>query len=157
MSDDETLLTQFESTAWPVGEWHHRQHIKLAYLYLRKYPFEVATRRMREGLQAYNAAHHVPELLDRGYHETMTQVWMRLVHLTLCEFGPSESADAFVDQHTQLLSKRAPLFFYSRDRIMSLGAKMQFVAPDLAPLPESAKTGPAPLCAQAPWACGGAC
>lgn len=139
MTDDETLLTQFEAATWPLKEWHHRQHIKIAYLYLRQHPFDVAAQKMRTGLLAYNAANHVPDGLDRGYHETMTQAWMRLVYLTLCEFGPSESADAFVDKHTQLLSKRAPLFFYSRDRIMSAEAKRQFIAPDLAPLPQSAK------------------
>jgi hypothetical protein len=143
MTDDETLLTQFEATTWPLTEWHHRQHIKIAYLYLRQHPFEVAAQKMRAGLLAYNAANHVPDGLDRGYHETMTQAWMRLVYLTLCEFGPSESADAFVDKHTQLLSKRALLFFYSRDRIMSAEAKRQFIEPDLSPLPQSAKNGDA--------------
>jgi hypothetical protein len=144
MTEDETLLTQFEATTWPLKEWHHRQHIKIAYLYLRQHPFEVAAQKMRAGLLAYNAANQVPDGLDRGYHETMTQVWMRLVYLTICEFGPSESADAFVDKHTQLLSKRAALFFYSRDRIMSAEAKRQFIEPDLAPLPQSAKNGNPP-------------
>ena len=141
MTDDETLLMQFEATTWPFVEWRHRQHIKVAYLYLRQHPFDVAARKMRAGLLAYNSANQVPDGLDRGYHETMTQAWMRLVYLTLCEFGPSESADAFVDKHTQLLSKRALLFFYSRDRIMSVEAKREFITPDLAPLPQSAKNG----------------
>jgi hypothetical protein len=81
----------------------------------------------------------VPESLTSGYHETMTQAWMRLVDLTLREFGPGECADAFVDKQTQLLSKRAVLFFYSRDYIMSAEAKSQFVQPDLTPFPQSRK------------------
>lgn len=140
MAADEALLTQFEAATWPLAEWHHRQHIKLAYLYLQQYPLEAAVQRMRAGLLAYNAANHVPDGLDRGYHETMTQAWVRLVYVTLCEFGPGESADAFVDRHTQLLSKRALLFFYSRDRIMSAAAKREFIAPDLAPLPQSVRS-----------------
>jgi hypothetical protein len=146
MTSDETFLTQFEACTWPLEQWHHREHIKLAYLYLLRHPMEIAMERMRAGLQAYNVAYHVPDALDRGYHETITQAWMRLVHLTLCEFGPAESADAFVDSHTQLLSKRALLFFYSRDRVMSLEAKREFIPPDLAPLPlpRSPKDG-APL------------
>jgi hypothetical protein len=70
----------------------------------------------------------------------MTQAWMRLVDCTLKEFGPGENADVFVDKHTQLLSKRALLFFYSRDRIMSAEAKRQFVEPDLTSLPHSKKS-----------------
>jgi hypothetical protein len=143
MTDDEIFLTQFETAEWPFEEWHHRQHIKVAYLYLRRYAFETAIQRMCAGIKTYNAAHRVAEGPASGYHETLTQVWMHLVHLTLCEFGPGESADAFVDKHSQLLSKRAVLFFYSRDRIMSDEAKRQFIAPDLTPLPRSGKNGEA--------------
>ena len=137
MTADDQFLSAFETCTCPLDQWHHRQHIKAAYLYLRRYPFEAAIDRMRSSIKAFNAAHHVPESPDRGYHETLTQAWMRLVHCTLCEFGPSESADSFVDQHTQLLSKRALLLFYSRDRLMSAEAKLQFIKPDLTPLPKT--------------------
>lgn len=137
--DDQTFFAQFEARTWPLDQWHHRDHIKIAYLYLSRYPFATAAEKVCARIRAYNAAHNVPESLTGGYHETMTQAWMRLVHLTFCEFGPSASADEFVDKHTQLLSKRALLFFYSRDHIMSAKAKQQFVEPDLTPFPRSRK------------------
>jgi hypothetical protein len=135
--DDEAFIAAFEASAFPMEKWHHREHIRIAYLYLRRYPFDEAVTRLRSGIQALNAAHKAPDAIDRGYHETMTQAWMRLVHCTLNEFGPKETGDAFLDEHTQLLSKRALRFFYSRDRIMSLEAKRGFVEPDLAPFPVS--------------------
>jgi hypothetical protein len=141
MPDDETFLEQFEAGTWPLESMHHREHVKLAYLYLCRYPLDAATARIRSSIQAFNAAHNVPEGMDRGYHETMTQAWMHLIHCTLEEFGPAENSDAFVDKHTQLLSKRALLFFYSRDHIMSAEAKQRFVEPDLSPLPKSKKAG----------------
>jgi hypothetical protein len=64
---------------------------------------------------------------------------MRLVQFTLQEFGPKESADAFLEEHTQLLSKRALRFFYSREQMMSAQAKHGFLEPDLAPFPSSGK------------------
>jgi hypothetical protein len=140
MPDDETFLTQFEAGTWPLESMHHREHVRLAYLYLCRYPFDAATANIRASIKAFNAAHNVPEGLDRGYHETMTQAWMYLVHCTLEEFGRAESSDAFVDKHTQLLSKRALLFFYSKDHIMSADAKQRFVEPDLSALPISKKT-----------------
>jgi len=140
LSDDE-FLTQFEALTFPNEQWHHREHVKLAYLYLRRYPLDAAIEKMRASLKAFNAKHSVPETLDRGYHETMTQGWMKLVHCTLCEYGPSENADAFVDTNVQLLSRRALRFFYSRDRIMSAEAKHGFIEPDLAALPQSKKSG----------------
>lgn len=133
--DDETFLKQFEAAAIPRESWRHRDHIRAAYLYLRRHPLEEATNRIRASIQKLNAAHQTPETLERGYHETITQAWMRLVHCALCQFGPRATADAFLDEQSQLLSKRALLLFYSRDRLMSAEAKTRFVEPDLAPLP----------------------
>lgn len=137
--DDETFLNQFESAAWPKAEWHHRQHLKVAYLYLRRHPLETATVKIRERIQAYNAAHNVPDTLLSGYHETMTQAWLRLVYFTLCEYGPAENADAFIEEHPQLSQKKALRFFYSKERFTSPEAKAAFVEPDLTPLPHSKK------------------
>ena len=52
--------------------------------------------------------------LEKGYHETMTQAWVRLVHLTLSDCGVAESADAFCDQQPQLMQKTRLQLFYSR-------------------------------------------
>jgi hypothetical protein len=136
MATDDEFLAAFESCTWPLDQWHHRQHIKVAYLYLRRFPFETAVARMRERIQAYNAANQVPDGPDRGYHETVTQAWMRLVHYTLEAFGPCQSADAFIDGQSQLLSARALLFFYSRQRITSSEAKYVFLEPDLTRFPQ---------------------
>ena len=137
MISDAAFLEKFENASWQPEDWHHREHIKVAYLYLCRFPFETAVERVRAGIQKLNAAHKTPEELTRGYHETMTQAWMRLVYATLSEFGPADTADQFLDQQPQLLSKRALLFFYSRDRIMSAEAKYGFVEPDLASFPVS--------------------
>jgi hypothetical protein len=140
MTEDEKFLETFETCTLPFEQWHHREHIKVAYLYLCRYPLDQAIEKTRSGIKALNAVHRVPEeKLDRGYHETITLAWLHLVHCALCEFGPTESADAFLEKQTQFLAKRALLFFYSRDRIMSWEAKREFIEPDLAPLPRSSK------------------
>jgi hypothetical protein len=142
MSEDEQFLQQFETKVLPLEEWHHKQHIKVAYLYLRKYPFEEAMEKMREGVKAFNAAKGIPEALDRGYHETMTQAWLRLVHFTLCEYGPAETAEAFYEQSPQLTQKKTLRFFYTKDRFQTWQAKKEFVEPDIIPLPHSKKPSP---------------
>jgi hypothetical protein len=134
MNDDEHLR-QFEDQSLPLGCWNHRAHLKVAYLYLTRFPFDEALRRMRAGVRAYNTAHGITDSPASGYHETMTCAWLHLVHTTLRQFGPSASADAFFDAQTQLSQKRSLLLFYSRDLIMSAAAKVSFIAPDLAPLP----------------------
>jgi hypothetical protein len=142
MSDDEKFLEQFETTALPLEEWHHKQHIKVAYLYLRRFPFEAAMVRMREGVKAFNAAKKIPESLTRGYHETMTQAWMRLVYFTLCEYGPGADADTFYEQNPQLSQTKTLRFFYTKEVLQTAEAKAGFVGPDVVPLPQSKKTIP---------------
>ena len=136
MISDEAFLEQFETGAWPLEDWHHRQHIKVAYLYLSKYPFHTAMDRIRERIKAYNNLHNIPDMPTSGYHETMTQAWMRLVYLTLRQYGPAESADAFFERSPQLSEKKILRLFYSPDVFMSPRAKFEYVEPDLTPLPK---------------------
>jgi hypothetical protein len=140
MTDDDKFLEQFETTALPLEEWHHKQHIKVAYLYLRRFPFDAAMVRMREGVKAFNAAKKIPEAIDRGYHETMTQAWMHLVYFTVCEYGPAEDAEAFYEQSPQLQQKKTLRFFYTKELFTSPEAKAGFVEPDIIPFPRSKKT-----------------
>jgi hypothetical protein len=129
--NDEEFLAAFERCA--LEEFHHRDHIKVAYLYLRRHPLEEATARVCAGLKALAVAWSAPvDDLEKGYHETMTQAWVRLVHLTLAKDGIAESADAFCDEQPQLMQKTRLELFYSRDRLITWAAKREFVEPDLA-------------------------
>ncbi|HEY1123894.1 MAG TPA: hypothetical protein VGE67_19910 [Haloferula sp.] len=133
--NDNEHLRQFEDQTLPLNLWHHRAHLKVAYLYLTRFSFEEALDKLRSGIRAYNAAQGIDDTPNGGYHETMTCAWFQLVHTTLRQFGPAASADAFFNAQTQLNDKRALLLFYSRDRIMSPEAKATFIPPNLAPLP----------------------
>ena len=136
---DGIFLKAFEDCTLPFAEWKHRAHLRVAYLYLCQYPYAQALERVRENIKRYNAATNTPESLARGYHETMTVAWLRLVQCTLAEYGPAASADEFLEAQEHLLNRKALRFFYSRDRIMTWHAKAEFVTPDLTPLPQSTK------------------
>lgn len=137
MTDDEAFLQKFEAAAWPQDQWHHREHIKTAYLYLSRHSFDEALARLRSGIQALNASHGLPESPTRGYHETMTQAWLRLVQAMLQEHGPAESADVFYQNHPELSQAKVLRLFYSPRRLMAPEAKTHYLEPDLAPLPVS--------------------
>ncbi len=147
---DAELLAQFERRTLPEEKWHHAEHIRIAYLYLRQHSFPDAVDQMRSGLKALNAAQKVAESLDRGYHETLTVAWLRLVQVILAEYGPAETADAFLELHPELSQRKSLRLFYSRDRIMSWQAKAEFLEPDLAPLPVSRSARGAPELPAAP-------
>jgi hypothetical protein len=133
--NDPTFLRQFEDCTWPAAEWRHRQHVKVAYLYLRKGTLPEAIEKIRASIKRFNAAHQVPETIERGYHETMTQAWMRLVSFTLQEYGPCQTADEFCDLHPELSQMKVLRFFYSRELLMSARAKAEYVEADITPLP----------------------
>jgi hypothetical protein len=135
LSPDEAFLKAFEDCTLPFEQWKHPAHIKVAYLYLRALPFDGALAKVRASIQRYNAATNTPETLERGYHETMTVAWMRLVQFTLEEYGPAAGAEAFLETQEHLLNRKALRFFYSRDRLISWQAKAEWVEPDLTPLP----------------------
>jgi hypothetical protein len=134
--DDDALLAGFEGCTIPNEKWTHREHLRVAYLQLVRLPYAEALDRMRNGIRALNAANSVPEGLERGYHETVTVAWMRLIAAALRASGPAADSRAFFEAHPGLTDKFALRRHYSRDRILTAEAKARFVTPDLAPLPE---------------------
>ncbi len=137
--DDDAFLGQFEACTLPFDQWCHRAHLRVALVYLARHPLPEAIDRMRRGIRAYNASNEVPEGPQMGYHETVTQAWMRLLHAVMHAEGArvSPGADAFLDEHPFLLDRRLLLLYYSRPRILSEEAQASFVEPDLAPLPRA--------------------
>jgi hypothetical protein len=136
--DDAALLRQFEDCTLPFGEWMHRTHVKVTFLYLRSHGFDEALARLRTGIKAYNAANNVPDGPLMGYNETTTHALIHLIYAVMCAYRgshPTPTADAFCDTHLQLMSKHVLRFFYSPARRLHPEAKVRFIEPDLAPLP----------------------
>jgi hypothetical protein len=135
VTDDE-FISAFESCQLPRLQWTHHAHVRVAYLYASQHDWETAIDRMRRGIQAYNKATATPETIDRGYHETITQAFLRLVFAAQQRTGPHETAEHFCEAHPELLSKYVLQTFYSRERLMTMEAKADFVEPELRPLPD---------------------
>ena len=133
--NDAEFLDAFESCSLPFEQWTHRAHVRVAYQYATQGDLPSALKRMTRGIKAYNRATDTPETLERGYHETITQAFMRLVFAAEVQSGPHESSDQFCEAHPELLCKDVLLEFYSHDRIKTAEAKAEFVEPDLFPLP----------------------
>jgi multimeric flavodoxin WrbA len=138
--EDDALWAAFHERALSTAEWTHTAHLRMAWLHLERYPIDEAHLRMRVGIVRLNAAHGLVETPQRGYHETLTRVWLALVQ----EARRAEAADparasaadsaSFVTAHG--FSRELPLAYYSRERLFSPAARAMFVEPDLAPLPQ---------------------
>ena len=141
-SDDE-FLAAFEDCTLPYpSEWDHRAHLRTAYLYLSRHPLDEAIAKMRAGIQRYNAAKGIVDTPVVGYHETLTQMWMRILHGLRATVGPEANFDAFVERHPYLLQKFLGRLYYTRERMTSPLAKREYVPPDLTPFPGERPLGP---------------
>jgi GNAT superfamily N-acetyltransferase len=132
--DDEALWGAFAHRSLPEPEWTHRSHVRVAYLHLLRWNLDESHLRMRVGIVRLNASHGLEETATRGYHETMTRVWLRLL-AHRCSGRSFASSDAFLSAHPELLDKQLPLRFYTRERLLSLQARTMFLEPDILPLP----------------------
>ena len=133
--DDSAFLGAFETQTIPFEEWNHRAHIRMGFNYLSRHAFEEALGRIRQGIQSLNRVHQTPEALTRGYHETLTVAWARVVASTIAVHGPFKDSNDFCDRNPHLLQRTLMRVFYSQARLFSPEAKRSFVEPDLAPLP----------------------
>lgn len=129
---DDGLWRAFHDRALPHAQWTHTAHLRIAALHLARYELDEAHLRMRAGIVRLNAAHGLVETPQRGYHETLTRVWLRLVQAVRHRVPGIDSATL---AHDPSLERNAPLAFYSRERLFSREARAIYVPPDLAELP----------------------
>ncbi len=135
--DDHALREAFDVSMLPAAEWHHRSHVRVAFLHVTRWKLDEAHVRMRVGIIRLNAFHGLEETITRGYHETLTRFWLVAVAAVAQRQTASPAADsrAFCDAHPELLEKAYPLRFYSQARLFSPTARSVFVEPDVMPLP----------------------
>jgi hypothetical protein len=127
--NDSEFARAFESCELSNESFHHRDHIRLAWIYLQRYGEQKAGTRIAASIRKF-AAHFGKT--DK-YHETMTIAWLRLVAY---ESKGRASFEELLEASPMLLEKQTLAAFYSDGLLQSDRAKNEFVAPDLKPLPE---------------------
>jgi hypothetical protein len=133
--DDDALWEAFSRSTLPTTDWHHRSHVRVAWLHVARWRLDEAHVRMRVGIIRLNAFHGLEETITRGYHETLTRFWLVAVAAKVAAAGPAADSRAFCDAHPELLEKAYPLRFYSQACLFSANARAIFAAPDVIPLP----------------------
>ena len=132
----EALVADFERARVPRAEWTHRAHVAVAAYELHRHGPVDGARRIVEGIQQLNAANGVAQTPTGGYHETITQLYIRVLGRFVADLAPTDDAVAVVNAAWAALGDaRLPLRFYSRERLMSWEARTGWVEPDRAPLP----------------------
>ncbi|MBZ5521106.1 MAG: hypothetical protein LAP21_02485 [Acidobacteriia bacterium] len=126
MTDTEilTLVDRLERCLLANQEFHHKDHLTVAVVYLYSADVADATDKMRASLSRF-AAHLNVSL----YHETMTRFWIRMAekHIDRCR----PLAESVERVHHALNDKNLVHQFYSREWLGSPEARTGWVEPDL--------------------------
>lgn len=102
-SEDDQLLAAFQDTSLPDEKFHHREHLRVAFLCLRRErDLARAALRFRRALKRYARAHGKPNL----FHETITWAYLALINERMRGEATSEE---FLAANPDLLSHREGL------------------------------------------------
>ncbi len=126
--NDEEFLKAFESCT--LEKFHHRDHIRMAWIYLRKYGYEEGSTKVKEGIKTFAAAKGATTL----YHETITEFWIRLVQHVI-ENHPAETFEEFFAKFPPLQDSKSIYRHYTKDFLMSEFPRKEWKAPDLMAMP----------------------
>lgn len=131
MTDDE-LIAAFENGSLRRECFHHRDHIRMAYLYLCRHSALEALGRFSGALQRFAAANGAPE----RYHETITWSLLLLIRERIARWSHDHDRtptwDEFAACNPDLLCWRAPVLkkYYLDETLDSAFARRTFVLPD---------------------------
>jgi hypothetical protein len=130
--EDAAFRQAFETGGVPPAQFDHRAHVRLAYVYLVEHATEAATARMTSALLAFLQHHGLPAT---KYHETLTRAWILAVRHFMERSPGTDSAEALLARHPELLDSRIMLTHYSAAVLFSAEPRASFVEPDASPIP----------------------
>jgi hypothetical protein len=131
MLPDDEFLHAFFGLTLANSEFRHRDHLRLAWLAVRRHGAGAAEDVVIGGIRRFAQHHrHGP-----AYHDTMTRFWVRLVAHAVSDRPEIEDFDAFLAAYPLLLDKNTPLRHWSRDAMFGAEAREEWREPDLVALP----------------------
>lgn len=133
--DDHDFLSRLEEFRIPAGQFHHAEHIRLAYICLVGNSSDEALLRIRTILKDF--LKHVGAD-DSKYHETVTQAWILAVDHFMQNSKSVGSSQEFIEANPSLLKTDIMLTHYSKELLFSDAARTHFIEPDLDPIPRYA-------------------
>ena len=129
------FVRDWEACSLPGSAWTHSAHVSVAAFYACEHPAEECYRRMKSGILRFNGCTGVVNTPDRGYHETLTRFWSKLIadfvserRRNLPAISRLEAARAAVAEFGDRECWRR---HYTFDVLRSREARREWIAPDL--------------------------
>lgn len=124
--DDTAFLAAFRDGSLPTDQFRHRDHVRMAWLYVRAHGAGAADA-FATDLRRFAAAKGVPGL----YHATITGAYIALIAERDAAM-PGASWESFATAHGDLLAWKPGVLdrYYSAERLWSPAARARFLMPD---------------------------
>jgi hypothetical protein len=128
----EEVVWRFEDCSYTPEQFVHAKHLTVAAVYFLRLDEHLARERMRSGLRKFIKYHG-----KNGYHETITEFWLRIVEAAVRAVRSSEPGlVALVNEVVGRCHEKNMIIYvyYSRERLGSAEAKGAWLEPDLMPI-----------------------
>ncbi len=99
---DIALMEGFEAGTLPPGGFGHREHVRLAWLFLRQHGRQEAGQRLLDGLRAFATRAGKPDKFDGP----LTLAWLDAIAAAQRE-AAAETFESLVARHPHLLDRRS--------------------------------------------------
>jgi hypothetical protein len=129
--NDDDFVRAFLEGSLPPTQFHHRDHLRLAWYLTRRLGGAGATGAITSGIRRFAAQHGQAD----KYHETLTRFWVRIVGHLIDARPDVAEFERFLATFPHLLDKDLPYRHWRRETMGSPGARARWVEPDLLALP----------------------
>ena len=128
---DAEFVTRFENHDLNPGCFNHKNHLRLAWLYLADYDVATATEKVCSGIKSFaeSVGAHTK------FHLTITDALVRMMFNRINQMEPAEFED-FLNENGDLLEDAVSVLqqHFSKDLLFSETARTTLVQPDIRPI-----------------------
>lgn len=121
---DDPFVVAFERCELRPAQFGHREHLYVAFCYLRALSLEQAIARYAVGIQRLAASFGVAD----KYHATITWVYLVALDAAMHEH-PELGFDDLLERRPDLRARDLPARWYDADELTSAEARVRFVLP----------------------------
>ncbi|MGA8773395.1 MAG: hypothetical protein WCC32_09730 [Terriglobales bacterium] len=125
--DHRHLISEFEQGRAP-GDFHHVDHLRVAFAYVSEFPMPEAIARFSAALKRFALSKGKPNL----YHETITWAYLFLIGERMVRAGKAQSWEEFSLQNADLRQWKGGVLerYYEKTTLDSDLARQTFIFPD---------------------------
>lgn len=126
--EDKELIERFENCTLAGADFHHRDHVRVVWLYLHGNSVLETLGRFAAGLQRFARANGKANL----YHETITWAFVFLIHERMERNRDEQGWPGFVEENPDLFDWKNNILnsYYEDETLSSERARRMFVLPD---------------------------